>query len=200
MAADKKRWPRDTAELIVAAEIVEALDPACERLRVAGSLRRGRPVVGDVELVFIPRHTIEDDPADMFAKRRVDHAERAIEELLARGVLAKRLDVNGRESWGPKNKLATHVATGMPVDLFTATAANWWNYLVCRTGPAESNMQIAQAALAKGWQWHPYGSGFSCGGRDDVDYERHNVNSEAEVFEFVGLPLPAWLANEKGGS
>lgn len=36
--------------------------------------------------------------------------------------------------YGSKNKLMRHRASGIPVDLFSATTANWFNYLVCRTG------------------------------------------------------------------
>jgi hypothetical protein len=41
----------------------------------------------------------------------------------------------------PTEKASLRIAnrTGIPVDLFAATEDNWWNYLVCRTGPADSN-------------------------------------------------------------
>jgi hypothetical protein len=45
--------------------------------------------------------------------------------------LQKRASEKGTFSWGPKNKLALHRA-GIPVDLFSATEDNWWNYVVCR--------------------------------------------------------------------
>ena len=65
-------------------------------------------------------------------------------------MLRRRLSKTGAEAWGPKNKLAVHVESGIPVDLFATSAESWWNYLVCRTGPAASNIAIAQAALAGG--------------------------------------------------
>lgn len=145
---------------------------------------------------IIPRVETRANPADLFAEMQGDLAEGVIAEWLGAGVLTKRLSVDGRTSWGPKNKLAVHEETGIPVDLFAATRENWWNYLVCRTGPAESNMQIAGEALKRGWKWNPYGVGFSRGGRDDQDYEERVVTCEAEVFRFVGLPVPKWV---KGG-
>jgi len=84
--------------------------------------------------------------------------------------------------YGRKNKLMLHRATGLPVDLFAATEDNWWNYLVCRTGPADSNMRICTAAQSKGWKWNPYGAGFSRDGKVVA------MTSEQEVFAFVGLP------------
>jgi DNA polymerase/3'-5' exonuclease PolX len=81
-----------------------------------------------------------------------------------------------------------HVASGIPVDLFATTEACWHNYLVCRTGPAESNIRIAAAAKARGWKWNPYGEGFSRGGPLAGPEEARALRSEREVFEFVGLP------------
>ncbi len=193
-ATEKQRWPRETG-LAVAAEIVERLRAACAAVVVAGSLRRGKPDVGDVEIVYIPLVTSLPDPEDMFALREVNCAEIVIGEMLNQSFLTK------RGAWGDKNKLAVHVATGMPVDLFAATRENWHNYLVCRTGPAESNMQIAQAARARGWKWNPYGSGFSRGGDGEADeYECRAMTNEAAVFEFAGLPVPEWARISTGGS
>lgn len=39
----------------VAAEVVARLGPACERVEVAGSVRRRKAEVKDLEVVFIPR-------------------------------------------------------------------------------------------------------------------------------------------------
>lgn len=176
----KQRFDRATA-LPVARELCRALEPVTTRLIVAGSLRRRKPTVGDVEILFIPR--TERRPVDLIHSEDFDLASERIDELLSGGILEMRPNVTGGTSWGGKNKLAVHVATGIPVDLFTASEANWWNYLVCRTGPLESNKRIAEAAQAKGWKWNPYGAGFS-----GSMGAKHVVTSEAEVFEFAGLP------------
>jgi DNA polymerase/3'-5' exonuclease PolX len=77
-----------------------------------------------------------------------------------------------------------HVASGIPVDLFAATEENWFNYLVCRTGPAELNQRIAGEAKRIGWKWHPYGLGFTA--LDNGQESR--VECEQDVFDFVGIP------------
>lgn len=41
--------------LSTATGIVERLRPACERIEIAGSLRRKRPMVGDIEIVAVPK-------------------------------------------------------------------------------------------------------------------------------------------------
>lgn len=190
----KRKFPRAEA-VAVAREMVLALAPHCAELRVAGSLRRRREMIGDVEIVFVSRIDTEDDPGDFFgAKRAVNLAGRAIEALVETGVLTKRLNCDGRATWGERNRYAVHAASGIPVDLFTATAANWWNYLVCRTGGEISNTQIAEAAKRLGWHWAPYDPGFRRGGEDwNSARERHPVSNEREVFSFVRLDyLEPW--------
>ncbi|RYD50171.1 MAG: hypothetical protein EOP83_24365, partial [Verrucomicrobiaceae bacterium] len=75
----KPRFPREAA-LVVAGELVHLLGPVCERIAIAGSLRRDKPEVGDVEILFVPR--IEERPLDMFAIEHVSLAEEAIQRLL----------------------------------------------------------------------------------------------------------------------
>ena len=180
-ADKKKRFPR-AAAIGVAHELCVALEPVTLRLSVAGSLRRGRADVGDVEILYVPQ--FEARRIDLFQEAPVDLAAERIEQLVAGGTLAKRQNARGSTSWGEKNRLAVHVASGIPVDLFAATEANWWNYLVCRTGPAEQNVAICKAAIARGWKWQPYGAGFTrLDGSSEV-----GMLSEREVFEFVGLP------------
>lgn len=178
---EKQRFP-NAVGMRVAAELCIALKPVCDLLIVAGSLRRRKPTVGDVEILYIGKTEIRQDPEDMFARITVNLANEAIATLETSGVLERRKNVNGSAMYGPKNKLMRHRASGLPVDLFAATSENWWNYLVCRTGPAESNTRICMAAQARGWKWNPYGPGFTRG--DEV----RAMESEAEVFAFVGLP------------
>lgn len=122
----------------------------------------------------------------LFDTKRVNKVDAILDRFIAEGILAKRKNVNGSEMWGEKNKLAVHVATGIPVDFFATTEESWFNYLVCRTGGAENNRQIAVAANIKGWTWNPYGSGFSR--QSGLGKELHPVKRERDVFDFVGLP------------
>jgi len=182
----KTRYARAEAEAVAIA-LRGLLESACERLAIAGSLRRGKPEVGDVELVYVPR--VAERVTDLLGgTRRVDLAAVEVDRLLAAGLLRKRRNAAGHEAWGAKNKLAVHVPTGIPVDLFATCEESWWNYLVCRTGPAALNKRIAEAAIAKGWRWNPYGPGFSRGSKAAGNLEVRRMESEQEVFAFVDLP------------
>jgi len=167
--------------MAVGAEVCEVLDPVCERWIVAGSIRRRRPMVGDVEILYIPR--FGDRQVDLFTVASMSLADDAIESMLRSGLLAKRASRTGVFAWGDKNKLAVHQASGIGVDLFAATEATWWNALVCRTGGAESNKRIASRAIARGYHWNVYGPGFTQAATGEVV----PMESEEAVFEFVGL-------------
>jgi DNA polymerase/3'-5' exonuclease PolX len=156
------------------------------RIALAGSLRRGKRAVGDVELLYISQ--VAERRADLFSSKLVALADLEIDKLVDADVLAKRRNKTGAFAWGAKNKLALHCAAGIPVDLFAATEENWWNYLVCRTGPAASNMEIATRAMRQGGKWTPYGNGFVRLGRNGEVAEQCDMQSEEDVFAFVGLP------------
>lgn len=181
------KFPRARA-IEVAREICAALKPVTTHLIVAGSLRRRKEAVGDVEIVYVP--TWLEKQVGLFPGEvePIDQAARVIEELRELDIIRPRLMQANQTFWGPKNKLAEHVPTGIPVDLFATAEDCWWNYVVCRTGGQISNQQIASAAIQKGWKWHPYRDGFT-----DQSGRVVKVTSERDVFELVGLPyLEPW--------
>lgn len=181
--SDKPKYPRAEA-LAVANILVQEFAGWVERITIAGSLRRGKPTVGDVELVLIPMFEPAKVSEDFFnASPEVNRTEERIKLMCQFGTIKPRPNINGSIAWGAKNKLAVHCASGIPVDLFLTTAEAWFNYLVCRTGGAENNVRIASAAKKKGWMWHPYGSGYTDNYGNDI-----KVTSERDVFELVGLP------------
>lgn len=179
--SDKKKYPRADA-LKVAKELCDALKPVTDRLIVAGSLRRRKDLVGDVEILYVPKLS-QGIRVDLFGARETDNlVDRVLKDLLRDHQIEKRLTIKGSETWGEKNKFAVH-HTGIPVDFFSAHEGNWFNYIVCRTGSAESNTRIAFAAQAKGGKWNPYGAGFT----DECGLLRR-VTAERDVFDLVGLP------------
>lgn len=113
--SDKQRWPLKEA-LIIAETLANVLELRCERIIIAGSIRRRRDTVGDIEMLYIPR--FEPRKIDLINEGKVNVTDECIDELIACGQLAKRKNVKGSEMWGAKNKLAVHVPTGIPVDLF----------------------------------------------------------------------------------
>lgn len=190
-SSEKQKWPWEVAHA-VAQEILRALDGSVARSAVAGSLRRRKAYVGDVEILYIPKMVSMPDQQSLLRELvDVNMTEVTISDMERLGFLERRKNVKGAEMFGEKNKLMRHVKSGIPVDLFAATEENWFNYLVCRTGGADNNVAIASAAQRKGWKWNPYGPGFSReahqGAYGDVAAAVHQVHSEEEVFKFAGL-------------
>lgn len=173
----KTKYPRADA-IAVARELCNLLRPCCEHLIVAGSLRRMKREVGDVELLFVPKR----EQSGLFTDVTDDLAAQLINSLVP-SILTKRPNLKGIFAWGPKNKLAIHQASGIPVDLFSVPSDCWWNSVVVRTGGKASNLLLTNAALRRGWSFEAYGSGFQKLGSD----EHHTSTSESDVFQFVGM-------------
>jgi len=177
--SEKTRWPRAEA-LKLAADIEAMMIPFVDRFEIAGSLRRGRQDVGDIEVLYIPHY--ENRQVDMFKTESVDTADEELNRFLAKGTFLKRPGANGTTAWGMKNKLALH-HSGIPVDFFATTPENWWVSLVIRTGGKETNLKLTNGALAKGMHLNAYGSGFTLQNKQVVP-----ARSEREVFELAGVP------------
>lgn len=130
--AEKQRIKLQRAE-VIADEICCDLSPACDRIKIAGSIRRKRSEVGDVEIVCIPR--IEG--GGLFGDGEpIDLVTKVCDAFLASGRMAHRLDKNGRRSYGGKFKRL--LFEGFPLDLFSVHDANQWGVIFAiRTGPAE---------------------------------------------------------------
>jgi DNA polymerase (family X) len=178
ISAKKSSFGRLKMELIKAREIAEelkrSLGPACERIEIAGSIRRQKPDVGDIELLIIPKY------GGLMGE--VNRLDQEIVDLMLGRVLDYRLNKLGRRVYGPKNKLMVHVPSGVGVDIFSTDELCWHVSLVVRTGGKVTNQRIAMAAIKKGWHLQAYGAGFSTPDGDVV------CKSERDVFEAVGLP------------
>jgi DNA polymerase/3'-5' exonuclease PolX len=141
--------------------------------------------VGDIEICYVPKFFQEPkNLEDLFKPGKlINLADELVDRWILKGVLAKRLKVDGTETWGEKNKLAVHVQSGIPIDFFSTTEKCWWNYLICRTGGKAMNTRISQVAQDLGWKWHPYQSGFE----KTEGTGWHHVTSEEDLFEFLRL-------------
>ena len=164
----------------VAGELVHLLDPHCERLEVAGSVRRCRSDVHDVELLAIPKVARQ---LDLFGDVAEELSELDIylDALVDSGsLLHRRPNKLGRYTYGPLNKLLVHVPTGIPVDVFSTTAENWGMALLVRTGPAEFNIRVMSRFRELGMRGHAYGGVTDQAGREIT------CPDEATVFELLG--------------
>lgn len=150
MSAVAERIPLAEAEAL-AARVVELLRDVTVRVVVAGSIRRRRPTIGDVEIVCEPKVT-DLVQADLFGERvgePLSLVDGRCDNLIGAGVFQPRLDVNGRPALGSRHKRL--VFRERPVDLFIEPRPECWGVtLLLRTGSAEFNKRLV-APRPYGW-------------------------------------------------
>lgn len=179
-ATPTPRWPLATARKI-AERIREELAPFCEKIEIAGSIRRAREHVGDIDIVLLPREGEEN------ALRTRATASSSVRVL-----------TQGREN------MSLVLANGLQVDLFFARRAqndlagyvpgNFGMRLLAMTGSKEHNIHLAKLAEAKGYHFAPY-QGLMQGGRYLVgpngrEYKGGHVfrgEDELEILRALGL-------------
>lgn len=130
----------------VADAVVKHLSPHCLRIEVAGSIRRRKAWVNDIDLVLIPK-----DPWEL---------HNAIGQL-------------GPTKMSGAKICRTEVQ-GIQVDIYFATPGTWATLLLIRTGSEEHNRRLATLAKNKGWHLHASGEGLTNGNGERIagDTER----------------------------
>jgi DNA polymerase (family 10) len=131
--------PLATAEKL-ASKILAELKPFCERIEIAGSIRRRRPFVNDIDLVVLPHY-------DQVA---------ALRERLLR---------NTTPISDGKEIILTRLANGFQVDLwiaqrphkdlFSAHDTNFGALYLARTGSKDHNIWLCTIATRLGRHFNP---------------------------------------------
>lgn len=156
----KKQIPLAEART-VAEELKKALEPYCFGSMIAGSIRRRRPVVHDIDIVCQP---------------------------LNFNALILKLQSMGCSYGG--EKLARFIFKEVRVDLYFAIPETWATLLLIRTGSRESNIRLCSIARGKGLKLHADGSGLfridvqGCEG-NEVLIAR---SSEESIYEALEIP------------
>jgi len=149
--------------------------PGVERLEVAGSLRRGRETVGDVDLLVAA-----SDPRPVMAALR-EHAD--VVEVLGSG----------------DTKTSVRLEGDLQVDLRVVPAASFgaaWQYF---TGGKAHNVALRQRAVDRGLRLSEYGLFRGGEGADPQRGERMAGAEEAELYEALGLAwIPPELREDRG--
>jgi DNA polymerase/3'-5' exonuclease PolX len=173
----------------IAASLLNRLSPHCQRIDIAGSVRRLKPEVKDIELLAQP---LQVEQKDLFGTV-IDSkpTPRYKEAVLQLGKVLKGAP-GGRY-------MQIRLDEGINLDLFMPQPHDYYRQLAIRTGGTNYSVQIATAWAAKGWCGTPGGlrlrrqciktdSGWQCTTRNPVLPPAWQ--SEAEFFQWLGME---WL-------
>jgi DNA polymerase/3'-5' exonuclease PolX len=125
--------------------LLRNLADAADRIEVGGSIRRGKPDVGDIELVAVPR--LETVPDGLFESVEVNRLTERVDRLIGVAILASHPTDPKR---GERYSKLIHPASGLQVDLFSASAESFGLIYLIRTGPATYSQQFVTDLRRKG--------------------------------------------------
>ena len=127
----------------LAEKVCLVLQPLCDEIEVAGSVRRGKSEVGDVDIVALPKAV--DLPGGLCGVVKVDPStvwKNLIPKALVKSGL--KLEVSGKELH------RFSFPSGLQVDVYRARPETWGVILLIRTGSKEHNVKLCTLARSKG--------------------------------------------------
>lgn len=168
--SEGKKYPLAQVKAI-ADEIVERLSLRCERIEIAGSLRRGRSMIGDIEIVALPLYNVTKNLFGEVTGRK------SMVDLYLDSSPYGPLELNG-----PKMKKFRYHDL-LNVDLFLPESANHWGcILTVRTGSADFNMWLMSVVQRRTKTYFQ-------GGRLHRDGQWLDTPEEEDVFRELDLPF-----------
>lgn len=180
--------------LAVAKALVEHLRPGFVRVEIAGSIRRNKPEVKDIEIVAVPDLSPLPRPVAVFGQPIPKWHKTILDRMLAEMVEAGSIRM---EKNGERYKKFWLKYAGISVDLFLVLPpATWGVQLAIRTGPADFSHWCVSRARRGGAMPNGYrvqdGAVWE-GEREEKDLSasvRVGFEEERDFLEFLGL---GWL-------
>ena len=127
--ANFEKTPRKDA-LVIGAKLEQALQPLCNVVTIVGSIRQGKDMIGDIDIVVIPSIA----PAE-FLERCKDIIE---------------------YEYGGKKKIFG-MFMDRPINIFVTDESGYGACTYQMTGPAKYNIQMRGLAKRKGFRLNEYG-------------------------------------------
>jgi len=149
-------------------------DGVIERIEPAGSLRRWKETIGDVDILCV-----STQPA------RVMEAFRSLPEV-------------AHIAGAGETKSSVVLGNGLQVDLRVVERKQWGAALQYFTGSKEHNVAVRELALKQGWSLNEYGL-TATGSGDAAEGEQRFFEEEADLYALLGLDwAPPELRENRG--
>ena len=130
-------YPLEVAQKI-AVDICYKLQPFCEKINIAGSVRRKKPEVKDIEIVCVPK---QETQYDMFGTPFTSGRSRGLRDLVLTLGRAIKGSSNGKY-------MQIELPQGINLDLFMPDDFDYYRQYAIRTGSADYAAKI----IATGWK------------------------------------------------
>jgi DNA polymerase/3'-5' exonuclease PolX len=149
--------------------VINKLCGFCDRIEIAGSIRRRKAMVKDIEIVCIPKSEEEED---LFGQK----------VLVPCNGFIKTVDLWPKVKGEPTGRYTQRILPGdIILDLFIANKDNWGYIYAIRTGSAEYSHKV----LANGWVKNGYT------GKEGSLWKNGKaviIPEEEDLFKICGVP------------
>ena len=168
-----------------AEEVKEILAPYCERIEIAGGIRREKPEPHDIEIVVKPR--FEDATFGLYQPQMVNVLDPYIQGTLRDGGwVGKEFDYGDRDKAGKKApcgpKYYRVKYRGEKLDIFAVIPpAEWGTIFAIRTGDADYSHWAVQQGWPKGIKVED--------GRLVRNGQTIHTPEESDFFSNLGIPF-----------
>tara|TARA_B100000989_G_scaffold66004_1_gene45884 strand:+ start:13907 stop:15679 length:1773 start_codon:yes stop_codon:yes gene_type:complete len=163
----------------IAKELVQSLKnlPGVESIKVAGSLRRSKETIGDIDILIAAEEAHIDQIFDAFTSHE------CVVEILGRG----------------ETKSSVRSREGRQIDLRLVHPASFGAALMYFTGSKEHNIAMRFRARERGLALNEYGL-FKLNSKGETDWEaKIRSEKESSIYEDLGLHwIPPELREDRG--
>jgi DNA polymerase/3'-5' exonuclease PolX len=156
----------------LAEKIKAVLAPTCEHIEIAGSIRRKKETIGDIELVVIPKPN-----NNLFGP--CPNLPTKLDNLLTRLVLNDNRLIAGKKSGPLYKQFYLPAMPNLQIDLFITTPEKWPIIYSIRTGSASFSQKIVTQVAKGGLLLDHYSVS---GGHVWLGGQVVNLKSELEFF------------------
>lgn len=129
----------------IATNVLQELEPFCDRIQIGGSIRRKKKQVKDIEIICIPKQVGIPGQTDLFGQP----APTMVRDQNFCSTVDQWKFIKGQSTGKHIQREDSH---GHQIDIFIADQFNWGYILLLRTGSKEFNMNVIEKLKDHGYR------------------------------------------------